>query len=1449
MQSWSNQGQNGTDGHDSWQSNFNFSNQNAQYDHSQSWSQPMPGQDYGRQMNSSDLATNFLHDPHSFSNYDDNHGSFDLGPQYPSQDVLDPAFANIQPELYNQQDKLGLSGDNIHQMEQLQRHPHSQAQGFSNHDYSTFAPQHEQSFPSPPSQFSQPQVMPQASKPQSHTPVQSYSNVQPNNFAQNQLRPSQPSPGQHQQHQQAYNPNTSYGHVNGHGAQYQPSPVNHTNYQIQQPVYQQQQQQPQAQSPAQSHPHAQHPSYASPKPFTYQQQPQHAPAHGFPQPGLQQNGQPRLSQPVVSDPHPSHPIPAEHAPVQLQPTEAPAKKRKRTVNSTTDSPSLENSPQRFNSPMESTVRKAEEIDALIPPTPSPEDLVLLQQFNKRPKGAQAKFPPIKGLPYLANDATIKLPVPKSYDKLAPLVALPPRSKRSIVPELGYDLPCEIQGKFTNLYRPAFDKIGLDERRIEAKTLLDEFDRSMKSLGKKRPKYTEYPHAFKEQLKADEASKNKAEKKAKREQEEERKDERNKPVRPPTRPSDPIEAARWDAIGIVYIDPSETKTNSLVASRVQQAGDFFIKLRSEMNQAKQELDQATKESKTDPELQELKKIYERKKQALFKVLDDTVEHADDSVLNNLGGHHKLVLSLINVLIFSIKAGDFSGELPKVVLELFTHFQITRKIAETTNFDTVRKRFAEKGDSDVRELVREISAKIKKYLRLIEESTGYTGTSAASRAAKAPKPAAGSTVKRGRDDDTSAETRIVKKVAVEPGSGSLSKKLAQPKLQLTSASKTTAAKAAASSLQLDKQRTVAKPLSKAEPVTGSDHAKTSSDDKPRLEHKKPLAKVEKTKPNPAKADPRATVPKTAAPPSASSSALSGIASLLDSINAPRPVTPPAAKEGKESELPETAEEKAKRLRKEARRKLRVTWKPDSELVQVKTFEKEEGEDLGRDVNMIRDAADDRAEGMVLKRGVDVEEEDEDEDIPYQPWLGPILSDLSSLSEEARKKNYTTRGGQVSFSTEEQKRIAERGQRELMAIYADPSDIPPSPKSPPPEDYSPVDPKVGHFPTEGSAFEEIQLRWRDGQQMGVDGALYSANQRLNAKSGSSDKLESILGSLRKTPSQSQGSSSSGASKRPAVIDTNVPLVMGVALTEQVLSLLRSDAAKNWKDPQPVSGDPNRIHQYSDPATQVAGNAVELLASSLAGKPFPATAPPSWLSQDEERVREWWLCYNKESAIRHKRAEEEHGRAEAEANALRAAAAATAAASTTTPAQASNPEWAAYYAQQQQAYAPYMAILQQMNAGQNQNSQAQPSQQSQVTNDQLQSILAAMNQQPQAQQQQQPSAAQPQNPASFLNPNDTSYQQLMMLTQLAQGNMQGQSSGDREHDREHDRERNWDRHDRNDDYGRDRYRDKDSKKKKPGPTTIHKPPNAALIGTKPCSFWQQGKCARGEHCTFRHD
>ena len=80
-------------------------------------------------------------------------------------------------------------------------------------------------------------------------------------------------------------------------------------------------------------------------------------------------------------------------------------------------------------------------------------------------------------------------------------------------------------------------------------------------------------------------------------------------------------------------------------------------------------------------------------------------------------------------------------------------------------------------------------------------------------------------------------------------------------------------------------------------------------------------------------------------ASASALSGIASLLDSINAPKAEAPVAQKETNGTEISESPEEKAKRLRKEARRKLLVSWKPETELVQIRIFQKEEAEDEAR------------------------------------------------------------------------------------------------------------------------------------------------------------------------------------------------------------------------------------------------------------------------------------------------------------------------------------------------------------------------------------------------------------------------------------------------------------------------------------------------------------------------
>ena len=119
-----------------------------------------------------------------------------------------------------------------------------------------------------------------------------------------------------------------------------------------------------------------------------------------------------------------------------------------------------------------------------------------------------------------------------------------------------------------------------------------------------------------------------------------------------------------------------------------------------------------------------------------------------------------------------------------------------------------------------------------------------------------------------------------------------------------------------------------------------------------------------------------------PTPSSSVASGIASLLDPSNKAE-AHAAAPKETRSFGFMESSEDKAKRLRKEGRRKLRVSWKPDEELVQIKVFEKDEAEEEGLEGNMIRDAADDRSEGMVLKQRANVNEDDDEDDIPYQPW----------------------------------------------------------------------------------------------------------------------------------------------------------------------------------------------------------------------------------------------------------------------------------------------------------------------------------------------------------------------------------------------------------------------------------------------------------------------------------
>lgn len=115
--------------------------------------------------------------------------------------------------------------------------------------------------------------------------------------------------------------------------------------------------------------------------------------------------------------------------------------------------------------------------------------------------------------------------------------------------------------------------------------------------------------------------------------------------------------------------------------------------------------------------------------------------------------------------------------------------------------------------------------------------------------------------------------------------------------------------------------------------------------------------------------------------------------------------------ETRKPETPEEKQKRLRKEQRRKLRVSFK-DDDLVQIREFVHDPEEELGHEDSQVRDVGDSKGEGQMLKMHRDLDLMDEDED--YEPpdevlpdWFTPKgdiqrLFRLSSLTNSSAQRS---------------------------------------------------------------------------------------------------------------------------------------------------------------------------------------------------------------------------------------------------------------------------------------------------------------------------------------------------------------------------------------------------------------------------------------------------------------
>lgn len=531
-----------------------------------------------------------------------------------------------------------------------------------------------------------------------------------------------------------------------------------------------------------------------------------------------------------------------------------------------------------------------------------------------------------------------------------------------------------------------------------------------------------------------------------------------------------------------------------------------------------------------ELQALKDERKVLLETFYQTVDAAAVHGCASIVDHLGSHHKLVNGLTTTLIECIKADDFQGKLPKAVFRLLARFQnMTDELLKKLKFDSIQKRWNKKGDEETKKLVTSILANT---------------TDAKEKAAQLKQAAEDKAVKP-EDDRKSKEKADFTKNRVSEASSITSSNSLKRSLESETANGKPPTKKIASGASI--------PISSLKPAV-----------------RRPTGNLLGIASKPIKPVPKK---RELSPPMESK-----LGALLASIEKPpeapkAPAAPPRA--------PETPEDKAKRERKESRRHLRVKFKEGSELEQVRLFKHEQAEDEGRQDEMLRDAHDDRLEGMMHKKRVSETENDDDEEYTpmdvERPYSTPIVADLTSLEKKSRfGPSYSTRGGEVPVSSPEQETQKHREAVELMVVYTDPSDIPPSAKEPSHMDESM---EIQERDIKPSVEPWFQQRLQKIQQYGPENA--SRLFFTQPESQNRDKQNQVRIDQAANPPQS------------------------------VATILQQLVKPPSAPPQPAPMP--RV------ATEFDWTKFELLIDSLKGKPYPPTDPPDWMTDPAAR-QEWY-------------------------------------------------------------------------------------------------------------------------------------------------------------------------------------------------------------------------------------
>ncbi|KAJ4984153.1 hypothetical protein SVAN01_10324 [Stagonosporopsis vannaccii] len=517
------------------------------------------------------------------------------------------------------------------------------------------------------------------------------------------------------------------------------------------------------------------------------------------------------------------------------------------------------------------------------------------------------------------------------------------------------------------------------------------------------------------------------------------DEEESPL-PKSRPDDdPHKAVCYDVIKASWFPRRSPVNSEKIKNSMRDLWDVLNTIQKRWRTDSKAVAEA-EEAKKIGELPTLKSRVTSQRDLLQSALKAALDHAHPDVLYHLGQVKPFLYLCYQFLANRFKAKDYDGPLSSAIYEVLARCgTLTTELIEETKVSkalvSMKKQANDKNKAFIQQIVEAAAAGSKKAKL---HSPPAAETNEAKGAKRPPSEAA---------TGVAGEGPSVKKP--KPGESSVT---AVKKDAATGVTKPAAPSATTSMLKRPGEKTTGAPAPVRARVNPATNKTTNIFASLNAANKKPTATA--TASMGAKTNAQSKVTATAAvkdkKPAAVTAKPSGFSFASTMAALTKPKEPETAPTKTEKDVPnETPEQKAKRLRKESRRHLRVTFRPDASLVAIKYFSHDPEEELGHDENFTRDAGDLGGEGHMFKQHKELEEDDDDDDdeTDYRPWTEPSQVDFSVVDPEERKRNYVPYGGGENVPTCPEKEANMRRESDiLMVFYTSSEDIPPSPHEPP-------------------------------------------------------------------------------------------------------------------------------------------------------------------------------------------------------------------------------------------------------------------------------------------------------------------------------------------------------------------------------------------------------------------